>query len=132
MIIIATAPASPAPAATTKRDYWKDHITLKRSKQPQSNQPKKWKHASGTPSRLQVIKQRIELIALHTKRKPPPIKLNTTTITKTKKKGTKPNTKKHTKHERRTITNFANPKRKHSPHWLRLSLKIINTITKNI
>jgi hypothetical protein len=44
-----------------------------------------------------VIKRQIELIVLHNKRKPPPIEQNTTTITKTKKKGTKPNTKKHTK-----------------------------------
>jgi hypothetical protein len=127
-----TTPASPTPTAATKEDYWKYHVTLKRDKRLQSNQPLKWKFARERPSRLQVIKQRIELITLHTKRKPPPIELNTATITKTKKKRTKPNTKKHTKQERRTLANFATPKQKHSPQWLCMSLRIKNTNTKNI
>jgi hypothetical protein len=81
---------------------------------------------------LQVIKRQIELITLHTKRKPPPIELDTASITKIKKKRTKPNTKKHTKQKRRTLANFATPKRKHSPQWLRMSLRIKNTNTKDI
>ncbi len=132
VITTKTAPASPTPAAATNEDYWKDHVTLKCDKWPQSNQPLKWKYAKERPSRLQVIQQWIELITSHTKRKPPPVKLNTAPITKTKKKRTKPNTKKHTKQEKRTLANFATPKRKHSPQWLRMSLRIKNTNTKNI
>jgi hypothetical protein len=60
VIIIETAPASATPTATTKGDYWKDHITLKGDKQPQSNQSPKWKHARETPSRSQVIRCRIK------------------------------------------------------------------------
>jgi hypothetical protein len=40
-IIVATAPASPTPATATKGDKWKHHITPKRNKQLQSNQPLK-------------------------------------------------------------------------------------------
>ncbi len=70
-------------------------------------------------------------VAHHTKRKPPPIELHTTTINKRKNKRTKPNTKKHTKQKRRTLAKFAIPKRKHSPQWLRMSLRIKNISTKN-
>ncbi len=56
-IIIKIPPASPASTAATKGDYWKDHITQKRDKQPQSILPLKWINAGERPSRLQVIKQ---------------------------------------------------------------------------
>ncbi len=55
-IINKTTPASPTPAAATKGDYWKDHITLKGNKQLQSNKPLKWKSTREKPSRLQIIK----------------------------------------------------------------------------
>jgi hypothetical protein len=130
-IIIKIAPASPTSTAATKGDYWKDRVTQKRDKQPQSILPLKWINAGERPSRLQVIKQRIKLITSHTKRKPPPIKLHTATINKRKNKRTKSNTKKHTKQKRRTLANFAIPKQKHSPQWLRMSLRIKNLSTKN-
>jgi hypothetical protein len=68
---------------------------------------------------------------LHTKTRPPPIELDTATITKAKKKRTKPNTKEHTNQKRRTLANFATPKRKYSPQWLCMFLRIKNTNTKN-
>ena len=130
-IIFEIAPTSPASTTATKGDYWKDHITQKRDKQPQSILPLKWINAGERPSRSQVIKRQIKLITLHTKRKPPPIELHTATINKRKNKRTKPNTKKHTKQKRRTLANFAIPKRKHSPQWMCMSLRIKNISTKN-
>jgi hypothetical protein len=132
VIIVKTAPASPTPATATKGDFRKDHITPKCDKQLQSNQPLKWKSTREKPSRSQVIKRQIELITLHTKTKPPPIQRDISTITKVKKKRTKPNTKEHTNQKRRTQANFATPKRKHSPQWLHILLRIKNTNAKII
>ncbi len=89
-IIFEIAPASPASTTATKGDYWKDHITQKRDKRPQSFLPLKWINSGERPSRSQVIKRRIKLITSHTKRKPPPIKLHTATINKIKIKELNP------------------------------------------